>query len=62
MAFRRKKHLRGICESKQVRISKPLVQLIISKQKEMQDKLGNKKKVPFVLASFEISRSYNGKQ
>jgi len=60
MAFKRKKQLRGICESKNVRISKPLIQLIISKQREMQDKLGNKKKVPFVLASFEITRSYNG--
>ena len=60
MAFKRKKKLRGIVETKNARISKPLFQLILTKQKEMQDKLGNKKKVPFVLASFEITRSYNG--
>jgi hypothetical protein len=61
MAFKRKKCFRGIVESKNVRISKPLIQLIVSKQREMQDKAGNKYKVPFVLASFEITRSYNGK-
>lgn len=58
---RTKKNVVGVEKCELKRISKPLIRLVISLQKELQEKENKKskpQKISFVFASLELSRRF----